>query len=313
MEKTKQIRSRNICFLFLTVFFYPGYVFSQQTNLPMPDHIVVVILENHGYAQIIGSSSAPHINALANDIHSALFTQSYAIEHPSQPNYLDLFAGCDQGIMDDSKPTNTPFTTDNLARQLLDAGRTFITYSEGLPGVGYDGTGSGNYARKHNPAANWMGTGPNQIATSTNQPFTAFPTDFTLLPTVCFVIPNLIDDMHDGGDPATIINGDKWVYQNLTSYIQWAQAHNSLLILTFDEDELSQSNQVATIFNGSMIKPGQYPEKIDHYSILRTVEDMYGLQYACNAATANTISDSWILSSVVMSNESLSGENVFSI
>src|SRR5437588_10964130 len=97
------------------------------SSVPSPDHVVVVILENHGYAQIIGSSAAPHINALATDAHSALFTNSFAIEHPSQPNYLDFFSGCNQGVIDDNVPASNPFTTVNLARQLINAGKTFTT------------------------------------------------------------------------------------------------------------------------------------------------------------------------------------------
>ncbi|MGH8048191.1 MAG: acid phosphatase, partial [Chthoniobacterales bacterium] len=63
--------------------------------LPAFDHIVVVIEENHRDTDIIGSVEAPYINALA--LHGALFTNSFAIEHPSQPNYLDLFSGSNQG------------------------------------------------------------------------------------------------------------------------------------------------------------------------------------------------------------------------
>ncbi len=285
------------CFTFILVMTKDSNLFSQP--LPVPNHIVVAILENHAYTSIIGSSAAPHINALASDPNSALFTQSYAIEHPSQPNYLDLYSGCNQGVTNDNLPTGTPFTTANLGRQLIDAGKTYITYSEGLPSVGYNGATSGNYARKHNPAANWMGTGTNQIPTNTNQPFSAFPTDFNLLPTVCFVDPNMNDDMHNGTDPTTITTGDTWLYNNLNNYIQWAKTHNSLFILTFDEDDNLHSNRIVRIFTGQMVQGGQYPETINHYSILRTIENMYGLTYACNAATVSTISDCWILPSAI--------------
>jgi hypothetical protein len=284
----------------------------QGLSLPVPDHIVVVIMENHNYSQIYGSSAAPHINALANDDHSALFTQSFAIEHPSQPNYLDLYAGCNQGVTDDSKPANIPFTTANMGRELLDAGRTFITYSEDLPSVGYDGSSSGNYARKHNPAANWMGTGANQIPTSTNQPLTAFPTDYTKLPTVCFVVPNLKDDMHDGGDPGGIIIGDNWIYAHINDYVQWAKTHNSVLILTFDENETAGPNQIVTIFSGERVKAGKYSESISHYSVLATMETLYGLTHACNAASATTIVDCWSLAGVASSSDSRAG-NVFAL
>src|SRR5438093_9035376 len=70
--------------------------------LPRPDHLVLLIEENRGYSQIIGSTSAPYINSLAQ--RGALMTNSFAIEHPSQPNYLDLFSGSNQGITSDSCP-----------------------------------------------------------------------------------------------------------------------------------------------------------------------------------------------------------------
>ena len=81
---------------------------------------------------------------------------------------------------------------------MIDAGLSYITYSEDLPVVGYDGDSSGAYVRKHNPAANWMETGTNQIPEHANQPFTAFPSDYSKLPTVSIVIPNVNDDMHNG-------------------------------------------------------------------------------------------------------------------
>ncbi len=273
------------------------------SSLPKPDHILVVIMENHSYDEIIGSSAAPHINALASGANSAVFTQSFAIEHPSQPNYLDLYSGSNQGVTSDDQPTNLPFTTPNLGGELIDAGLSFATYSEDLPSVGFGGATSGNYAQKHNPSSEWMGTGTNQLSDTTNQPFTAFPSDFTQLPTVCYVIPNLNDDMHNGTDPSTIIAGDMWVYNNLNTYIQWANTHNSLFIITFDEDDNSPVNQIPTIFSGQMVKTGQYSETINHFNVLRTIEDIYGLPHAGSAATATPISDTWLVSSDVTTPE----------
>lgn len=277
--------------------------FSQDT-LPAPDHILIIIFENRAYNQIIGSAEAPYINSLANSSKTALFTRSYAIEYPSQPNYLDLLAGCNQGVTDADIPRDAPFTTPNLARQLLDAGKTFITYSEDLPYAGFNGETSGYYVRRHNPVTNWMGTGPNQVPPSVNQPLTAFPTDFNLLPTVCFVIPNLMNDMHDG----SIAQGDQWLNDHLSKYIQWAKSHNSLFILTFDEDDHSMNNQIVTIFSGEMVKAGKYSTRINHYSLLRTIEDMYGLPHACNAATARPIKNCWV--GVEIDPASLSAEDV---
>jgi hypothetical protein len=283
-------------------------VFS-QSSLPVPAHIVIVIDENKGYNQIIGSSSAPHINALASDPSSALFTQSYALFHPSQPNYLELFSGSNQGVTTDNVPSNNPFTTANLARQLINAGKTYTTFSEDLPSMGYNGATSGNYARKHNPEANWMGTGTNQIPTTTNQPFTAFPSsNFAALPTVCLVIGNLIDDMHSGNPEVS--NGDTWLYNNLYSYIQWAKTHNSLFIFTFDEDEGTENQRITTIFTGQMVAGGQYANTINHYNVLRTIEEMYGLPYAGNASTATAITNCWIITGI---NNSASISNIFTV
>ena len=92
-------------------------------SLPVPDHIIILIEENYSYSDIYGSPAAPHINALANDPNAALFTQSFGIEHPSQPNYLDLFSGSNQGVTNDNVPGAAPFNTDNLAAQLLGASK----------------------------------------------------------------------------------------------------------------------------------------------------------------------------------------------
>ena len=277
--------------LLLISLFYALDTFSQSV-LPVADHIVVVILENHAYTQIIGSPQAPTINTLASGPNAALFTQSYAIEHPSQPNYLDLYSGSNQGITDDKVPATNPFTTANLGSQLIDAGSTFITYSEDLPSIGYNGESSGKYVRRHNPAANWMGTGANQIPATTNQPFTSFPSsDFTLLPKVSFVMSNLNNIMHDG----SITEGDQWISDHLMSYIQWSKTHNSLFILTFDEDDDKlMNNHIVTILSGQMIHAGYYSQLINHYNLLRTIEEMFGLPYAGDAVTATTITGCWI-------------------
>jgi len=251
--------------------------------LPTPDHIVVVVEENHSYSEIIGNSNAPYINQLAQA--GASFTNSHGIEHPSQPNYLDLFSGSNQGVTSDvgvsGLGSRWPFTTPNLGAQLLSHGLTFTGYSESLPSVGYTGDGdlnasTDNYRAKHNPWVQWQNdrpTSPNQLPSSVNRPFSDFPTDFSKLPTVSFVIPNEQNDMHSN----TVQRADTWLHDNLNSYYQWAQTHNSLLIVTFDEDDSSQGNRIPTIFAGPMMKPGQYDQLIDHYSVLRTLEDMYGL------------------------------------
>jgi phospholipase C len=262
---------------------------ANASTIPAPEHVVILIMENHAYSEIIGAHDAPYINSLATDPSAVLFTNSHAIEHPSEPNYLDLFSGSNQGVTNDGFPQDAPFITDNLGRQLLNKGKTFCSYMEGLPNVGFDGMQSGEYVRKHNPSVSWIGKGANQIPAATNQPFNAFPSNFANLPTVSFVVPDLNNDMHDG----TVRMGDNWIKKNMDAYVQWAKANNSLLIITFDEDDTYHGNLIPTIFIGSMVKGGKDASPINHYSVLRTIEDMYKLPYAGAAANARPITDCW--------------------
>jgi hypothetical protein len=250
------------------------------SGVPTPDHVVVVVEENQSYSDIIGNSAAPYINSLAAG--GALFTNSFAITHPSQPNYLALFSGSTQGVTDDN--ACGPFSGPDLGSALAAAGRTFGGYSEDLPSTGSTVLTSGAYARKHNPWSDFSDVPPSE-----NMPFTSFPTNYASLPTVSFVVPNLNNDMHDG----TINQGDAWLQTNIGAYATWAKTHNSLLIVTWDEDDGSQSNQIPTIFYGQPVKPGNYSEYVDHYGVLRTLEDMYGLSHMNNTAGATPITDAW--------------------
>jgi len=253
---------------------------AAKSKVPVPDHVIIVMEENHSYSEIINNSQAPYINSLASS--GALFTNSFAITHPSQPNYLDLFSGSNQGVTDDSCPHT--FTTKSEERELLSAGLTFKGYSEGLPAKGSGTCDSGEYARKHVPWTNFV-TDP----AKNSLPFTSFPSDFSKLPTVSWVIPDLLDDMHDG----TIAEGDSWLQNNLSAYVTWAMSNNSLLIVTWDEDDGTENNQVATIFVGPMVVAGQYSEKINHYNVLRTIESMYGLKPLGSAKGVSPITDVW--------------------
>ncbi len=261
--------------------------------VPAANKVVVVILENHSYNQVVGSSAAPYINSLINDSKGALFTQSYGLINASQPNYLQLFSGSNQGMLSNSLPPVLPFITPNLGAELIAASKTFIGYAESLPSVGYTGVSSPPYDRKHNPWVNWQVAPTNGIASALNQPFTSFPTNYNLLPSVSFVVPNELNNMHDGSDPARITNCDNWLQTNLDGYIQWAKSNNSVLILTFDEDDYKSQLHILTLFIGEKVQHGNYPNVINHYNILRTIEDMFSLPHAGAAATAATIDYCW--------------------
>ncbi len=261
------------------------------SGLPRFDHIVIVIEENKNYSQIIGPNTpASYINSLA--AQGMLFTNSHALTHPSEPNYLDLFSGSDQGVIGDACDSSV-YPAPDLGGQLISAKFSFAGYSEGLPAAGDTicSNSATSYARKHSPWANFVDTnGP-----TTNLPYTSFPTTsagYSSLPTVSFVIPNLNNDMHDG----TIQQGDTWLQQNLDGYAQWAKTHNSLLLVTWDENETKTgdlSNQIPTIFVGQHVQGGTNDSNINHFSVLRTLEDMYGLPPANNAASASDILGVW--------------------
>ena len=321
---------------------------SWPAGLPVYDHVVIVVEENKDYAEIIGQSeAAPYINNVLK-AQGANFTQSYGTEHHSQGNYFWLFSGDNQGVGFEDKVHGPeipgyPFETPNLASQLIEKGLSFKGYAESLPAIGSmvetteDAAGTWIYARKHVPWISFQNV-PNgtTVGTSSNLRFEDFPSDYSTLPTVAFVIPNLENDMHNGDPSSSIPAGDRWLRQNLDPYYQWAKENNSLLILTFDEDNDSQGytgltdpfteiprgqscktanrppeledacemrNGVVTIFAGAHIKPGDYAEGrgITHVNILRTLEAMYGLPKAGaqqRHAAAGGIGDDYIITDV---------------
>jgi phosphatidylinositol-3-phosphatase len=252
---------------------------SPSAVLDRPDHVVVAIFENRDFADIKGNRDAPYLNKLM--ARSANFTNARAETHPSQPNYLALFSGSTQGVTDDSCLTRFHGKA-NLGSQLRDAGYSFIGYSEGLPKAGFRGCYQDRYAAKHNPWVNF-----DNVPASANQPFTAWPADYAMLPTVAFVVPDLCNDMHD----CSAATGDQWAHKHLDPYLRWADTHNSRLIVTFDENDGSAGNQILTLIAGAGVAPARRNEKINHYTLLRTVENWYGLKPIGHAATAAPIRD----------------------
>ena len=246
-----------------------------------PDHVVVAVFENKDFAQINGNAKAPYLNELMRT--SAVMVNAHGIAHPSQPNYLGLFSGSAQGVDSDKCFDPLP-NRPNLGSQLIAAGKTFAGYSEDLPDVGYTGCTSGGYAAKHNPWVHFA-----NLPVTANLPYSAFPTDYSSLPTVAFVVPNLCNDMHD----CPVASGDTWAKEHLDPYRRWAKAHNSLLIITFDENDGRPDNTILTLFAGAGVKAGQYGEPVDHYRVLRTVENLYGLAALGEAAKQPPLTDIW--------------------
>ncbi|HKJ45020.1 MAG TPA: alkaline phosphatase family protein [Balneolales bacterium] len=293
------VKNRTAILIVMLIMF--GFTIAAYSQvIPKPDHVVIVIEENHASHQIIGSQKATYINKLATE--GALFINAHGVSHPSQPNYIALYSGSIQGVTDDGcLKGKTPFTTPNLGHELISKGFTFGGYSEYMPKEGFTGCGVGKsifkhgspvYARKHNPWVDWQGNKKNGVPASVNKTLKSFPKDFSKLPTVSIVIPDEDNDMHNGPDPATIKRGDKWLKTHMSSYIKWARKHNSLFILTYDEDNDTPANHIPTLFVGQMVRHGKFKEYINHYSVLRTIEDMYGLGHAGDA-TNKAITGIW--------------------
>ncbi len=250
------------------------------TGLPRPAHIVVVVEENHAREEILGSPDAPYLTALARQ--GASFSASYAVAHPSEPNYLALFSGSLQGLADDSCPHSHSGPT--LASELLAAGHDFAGYAESMPYPGYTGCAHGDYVRRHAPWTDFP-----DLPASVTRTWQQWPGDYNRLPTVSFVVPNLRHDMHDG----SVREGDDWLRGNLSRYADWARTHNSLLIVTWDEDDGTANNRIPTLITGARVRPGRYGELVDHYRLLRTLEAMYGLPALGTSAQRTPITDVW--------------------
>ncbi len=257
-------------------------------GLPQFDHIVVVMEENHSKTQIIGNRiDAPFINSLAD--RGISLTNMAGVTHPSQPNYLELFSGSANGVNHDRIPGALPFTAPNLAAALLAAGKSFVGYSENLPAPGdaatelttglFNGESRILYARKHAPWTNWQSSADprptNTLPPAINQPFSAFPSDFTLLPDVAFVVPNEEHDMHTSHD--AVRRGDRWLQARLGAYAAWAEAHNSLLIVTWDEDDYRSANRIPTVLVGANLQPGVNSGAWTLHHLLRLLTELSGI------------------------------------
>ncbi|MEA2327676.1 MAG: phosphatidylinositol-3-phosphatase [Thermoanaerobaculia bacterium] len=281
-----------------------GVVPPPPAHLPVPSHIVIVIDENKSFGNVIGPApKAPFINALA--ARGALLN-FFALHHPSQPNYMELFAGQRLGVCADECPIG-PFTAQNLGAALIAAGKTFVGFAENLPAQPRLAC-SGLFRAKHAPWVDFS-----NIPASASKDFaTDFPTTpagFDQLPDVSFVIPNMINDMHNGsGIAAQVATGNNWLRNNLSAYADWAVTHNSLLIVTWDEDskpfvptcpahvitKTPPDNHIATIIMGEPVRSGQTPiDQYTHHDLLRTILDIYGIAPFAGATTAKDITGIW--------------------
>lgn len=254
-------------------------------SITHPNHIIFLWLENKGFDSIIGNPNAPYINSLIQQ--GTLFTNSHAITHPSQPNYIAFFSGSTQGVTNDKCQVNT-WTDQNLYTKLNKAGSTFAWYSEDLPEEGSEICASDNYKRKHNPTPNFE-----NVPAEANKPFSLFPNDYNLLENVVCVSPNTLNDMHDG----TVAEGDAWIQSNLGDLVDWCKSNNSIFVIYFDEsDDKNDDNIIPVIAVGEHVKVNyQSNNYYDHYSWCKTTCSMFNANasWTDELDSASIMKDCW--------------------
>src|SRR5690349_6197130 len=203
--------------------------------------VVMVAEENHSYEQVIGNSSMPYLNSLAQQ--GALATQYYADTHPSIGNYFALTTGAVQ-TNDNNFPG--PVSADNLARELAASGKTWKVYAEDLPSPGYLGSSVGNYEKHHNPFAYLSDVVSNPSQAANIVPLTQWMSDLNAgaLPDFAFLLPNSIDDCHSCpagtlcSDNELLGRADQWLKANIAPLLASARFQSSgLLLITFDESD----------------------------------------------------------------------------
>jgi hypothetical protein len=266
-------------------------------------HVIWVLMENNSYGSIIGSPSAPYINSLAQAC--GLATNYHNISHPSLPNYVGMTSGL-------SLTALKPFKTDcnpskkcsTSAPSIFGQGESWKAYEEDMPS-NCAPSNSGEYAVRHNPPP-YFTTLSSSCPTS-DVPYTQLATDLSSgnLPAFSFVTPNLIDDMHDG----TVADGDTWLSNNLPVIFNSPeyQSGNTAVFVTWDEGEGGTSNDcatnttdigchVATLVISPSTAPGTTSSVLfNHYSLLRTAEDLLNLPALGLAASNQSMASAFNL------------------
>jgi hypothetical protein len=259
----------------------PGKALPASSGLPRShaSHVVVMLMENDEYGEVIGNSHAPYINSLVK--RYGLMTQSYAIRHPSLPNYIALTSGSTHGI--DSDCTDCDVAGANIADQLEAAHRSWKAYLEDLPSPCFTGAGAGGYAKKHNPFAYYTDITSSPTRCRRMVGFGALGADLRAgtLPTYAWISPNLCDDGHD----CPIATADAFLARTVPSLLRGLGPHG-FLVLTWDEGSggaasccgVAHGGHIATIVAGPDVRRGaRVATPIDSYGVLGRIEQALGL------------------------------------
>jgi phospholipase C len=244
-------------------------------------------MENRTDGDVLGNPAAPYETALARECGTD--RDYHQVGSPSLPNYLGATSGATYGIADDAGPDTHPVTADNLFRQVRTAGGTERSYVENMP-ADCAGTAQGSYAVKHNPAAYYVGGADRAacladdvpLGTDTGGPFLA-DLDGGRLPTFALVVPDICDDGHDC--PAA--TGDRWLATWVPRILDGPayRSGNTAVFIVWDE-----STPMPDIIVSPTTPPGLVSSAaVDHYSLLRTTEELLGLPLLGQARTSPSL------------------------
>ena len=262
--------------------------------VPHSSHVVLVIEENHTFAQTL--SSMPWLTSMGSKY---AFAVDYKADEPgSLLDYLWLSSGSGEhafGCQGGGCPA--PITDNNIFRELANAGVSWKVYAEGLPSAGYMGPDTGAYVVRHNPAR-WYSDVINSPALQQNMvPFTEFAKDLAAnqLPAYSIIVPDVTHDAHDG----TLAQADTWLQSNVAPLLNqpsFQPGGDGLMIVTFDECDAAIgacNEQVYTAVMGPRVKPHfQSALPYRHENALRTILDALGVPvYPGASATAADMSD----------------------
>lgn len=258
---------------------------SSTTTIAGVSKVLIFIAENHHYNQTRGNM--PNLDALANTYGYA--NNFKAIIHPSLGNYMALAFGDSYGITDDNNPPSHNTSNQTIFGQAIAAGKTAKTYAETMPSNNYQ-SDSGNYSAHHNP---WIYASAEQAqanlydvpqgTTSSG----ALITDINnnTLPNVGLVVPNQINNAHDG----TLSQADAYVNAWIPLVMatpDW-QSGKLAIIYTWDEDDdTGGDNRVYTVVIQKGVKNKVVSTALNLYSITKFVGDMLGVTPLRKGATA---------------------------
>ena len=261
----------------------------------------VVLLENHGFSQVIGNAAMPYLNSLATQ--HALATNYFANTHPSIGNYFMLTTG---NIETNNDAFTGTVSADNIPRAFAAAGKTWKAYMESLPSAGYTGGDIYPYFKHHDPFV-YMTDVLNLSAETANVvPFTQLAADLNAgaVPHYAFIGPNAEDDAHDcpgGGTSCTddqkLAAADTWLKNNIDPLINSTALANSVFIIVFDEaldsDTTNGGGHIAMVLAGTHVKPGfKSTTFYQHQSTLRLVLDLLRVaDHPGNSAVAPTMGE----------------------